>query len=101
MQKLDSPNALIRRPSNAADPLRKPGWQVHTSVADRVREAVSEGAAHSQNALVEAAIIQYLSELRRQALFDSYAEAAADPEFVADMAAVSRDFDPTVSDGLS
>jgi hypothetical protein len=51
------------------DPLRKPGWQVRTSVADAVREAVEEGMAESQNALVERAVLRFLAEKRREKLW--------------------------------
>lgn len=91
---------VARRRHRGADPLRKPGWQVHTSVADAVREAVDEGAAESQNALVEQAILRYLAELRREKLYAAYAEAAQDPAFMADMDDVSGAFDRAVADGL-
>lgn len=83
-----------------ADPLRKPGWQVRTSVADAVREAVEEGVAETQNALVERALLRFLAEKRREKLYTSYAEAARDPAFMADMRAVSDAFETAVADGL-
>lgn len=89
-----------RRRGVPEDPLRKPGWQVHTSVADAVRKAVEEGAAPSQNALVEQAVLRYLEDRRREQLFASYDEAARDPEFIADMRDTTRTFDSAVSDGL-
>ncbi len=82
------------------DPRRRPGWQVRTSVADAVREVVEEGMAESQNALVERAVVRFLAEKRREKLYASYAEAGADPDFMADMRAVSDAFEPTVADGL-
>ena len=90
----------VRRRGAPDDPLRKPGWQVHTSVADAVRMAVEEGAAPSQNALVEQAVLQYLADRRRDQLFASYEEAARDPEFMTDMRDTTRAFDSAVSDGL-
>jgi hypothetical protein len=87
--------------SVAADPLRKTGWQVRQSVADAVREAVANGAADSQNAFVERALIRELRELRRQRVYAAYAEAAADPVFEAEMGAVSAAWDDTVGDGLA
>lgn len=89
-----------RRGSRADDPFRKPGWQVRTSVADAVREAVEEGAAPSQNAFVERAILRHLAELRRDRLFESYEEAAQDPAFLADLQEISDAFEPAVADGL-
>lgn len=88
------------RRGRGTDPLRKPGWQVRTSVADAVREAVEEGVADSQNALVERAVLWFLSEKRREKLYASYAEAARDPAFMADMRDVSDSFESTAADGL-
>jgi hypothetical protein len=90
----------ITRRRRATDPLRKPGWQVRTSVADAVREAVEKGVAESQNALVERAVLRFLAEKRREKLYASYAEAAQDHAFMADMRAVSDEFESTVADGL-
>lgn len=59
------------------------------------------GAAESQNAFVEKAVIRELRELRRQRVYDSYAEAAADPAFREDMATVTRAFEPAVGEGLA
>ncbi len=93
-----APRVTRRRRGN--DPLRKPGWQVRTSVADAVRDAVEEGMAESQNALVERAVVHFLAEKRRERLYASYAEAARDPEFMAEMRAISGAFESTTADGL-
>jgi hypothetical protein len=90
----------VARRRRGTDPLRKPGWQVRTSVANAVREAVEQGVAESQNALVERAVVRFLAEQRREKLYASYAEAAQDPAFMADMRAVSDAFESTVADGL-
>ncbi len=95
-----STQAYPLRRRRGSDPLRKPGWQVHTSVAEAVREAVAEGAAESQNAFVEQAILRYLVEIRREKLYAAYAQAAQDPDFLADMREVSEAFEPAVGDGL-
>jgi hypothetical protein len=94
------PLSHIARRRRATDPLRKPGWQVRTSVADAVREAVEEGMAESQNALVERAVLLFLAEKRREKLYASYAQAAQDPAFMADMHAVSDALESAVADGL-
>lgn len=83
-----------------ADRPRKTGWQVRSSVAEAVKQAVEAGAAESQNAFVERAVIRELRELRRQRVYDSYAEAASDPAFREDMANVTRAFEPAVGEGL-
>lgn len=90
----------IRRRAGGNAPRQKPGWQVPASLAEAVREVVAAGAAESQNAFVERALLRELAELRRERLFAAYAEAAGDPEFNSDMNAVSRSFDSAVADGL-
>lgn len=91
---------LPNRRRSAADPPRKPGWQVRSSVADAVRQAVDEGAAESQNAFVERALVRELRELRRRRVYNAYAAAAEDPSFTAEMEEVTREFEPTAGDGL-
>ncbi len=81
-------------------PLKKVGWQVRRSVADAVREAVERGAAESQNALVEPALVRELRELRRQRIYDAYAQAAADPGFVEDMGSTTTAWEGASGDGL-
>ena len=49
-----------RRPV-VGDPLRKAGWQVRQSVAEAVRDAVENGAADSQDAFVERALVRELA----------------------------------------
>jgi hypothetical protein len=93
-------NSSQRRSSGAADPLRKTGWQVRGSVADAVKQAVEGGAADSQNAFVERALVRELKKLRRQRVHDAYAEAATDPVFMAEMNAVTDAFDATAGDDL-
>ena len=91
---------LPNRRRSANDPPRKPGWQVRSSVADAVRQAVDDGAAESQNAFVERALVRELRELRRRRVYDAYAAAAEDPSFTAEMEEVMREFEPTTADGL-
>ena len=93
----------VTRVGDAAptDRPRKTGWQVRSSVAEAVKQAVEAGAAESQNAFVEKAVVRELRELRRQRVYDSYAEAASDPAFREDMADVTRAFEPAVGEGLA
>jgi hypothetical protein len=91
-------HAVRRR--RGIDPLREPGWQVRTSVADAVRTAVEAGVAENQSALVERAVLRYLAETRREKLYASYREAARDSAFLSDMRAVSDAIDSTAADGL-
>lgn len=92
------PRLRLRRRSG--DPLRKAGWQVRESVAAAVKEAVAGGAAESQNAFVERALLRELKELRRQRVYDAYAAAAADPLFMEDMRSTTAAFDTATADGL-
>lgn len=84
-----------------ADPLRKAGWQVRESLASAVREAVASGAAESQNAFVERALLRELKELRRSRVYEAYGAAAADPLFMKDMHSTTTAFDTTAGDGLA
>jgi hypothetical protein len=90
-----------RRRRAAADPLRKTGWQVRQSVAEAVKAAVERGAAESQNAFVESALIRELKELRRQRVYQAYAQAAADPVFLEDMRSTTSAFEASAGDGLA
>lgn len=90
-----------RRRSRYSDPLRKVSYQIRSSLAEGIRAAVAAGAAPSVNAFVEDAIVERLKELRRERLYAAYAQAAADPEYVAEMAELEGDFDAAAADGLS
>lgn len=91
----------MARRTNLSDPPRKTGYQVRQSVLLAVREAVEEGAAPSQNAFVERALVRELKELRRQRVYAAYTRAALDPAFRADMEATSDGFDAAAGDGLA
>ena len=97
---LSSRSSLYRKTGGPGDRPRKMGWQVRESVAEAVREAVESGAAESQNAFVEEALIRRLRELRRERVYAAYAEAARDPAFRADMEATADAYDVTAHEGL-
>lgn len=80
---------------------RKVGWQVSHFVAEAVKEAVENGAAESQNAFVEDALLRRLKELRREKIYAAYAEAARDGAFMHDMRSATEAFDVTSGDGLA
>lgn len=90
-----------RRRRIAADPPRKVGWQVRQSVAEGVREAVEAGAAESQNAFVEEALVRRLKELRREKIYAAYEEAAEDEAYMEEMRDVTEAFSVADRDGLS
>ena len=91
---------MSRDRSRAKDPLKKTGYQIRLSVVQAVRDAVDQGAAESQNAFVERALVRELEELRRRQVYDAYAEAAGDPAFLKDMGAVTEAYDPWAGEGL-
>jgi hypothetical protein len=95
-----APASLRHRHLDPTDRPKKVGWQVRTSIADAVREVVDEGMYGSQNAFVEDALVRRLREIRQARLYETYAEAAADPDFMADMDAVARDFYGAETDGF-
>ena len=86
--------------SATKDPRQKTGYQLRRSIVLAVRDAVQEGAAESQNAFVERALIRELQELRKKALTAAYEQAALDPVFMEDMCAVDAAWDVTSGDGL-
>jgi hypothetical protein len=90
-----------RRRGTSTDPLKKVTLRLHERVAAAVRAIVDAGEAPSADAFVEEAVLAALRERRRQRVYAAYAEAAADPAFIADMAATTRAFEVTVGDGLS
>ena len=67
----------------------------------RVREAVESGEAKSQNEFVERALRRELSEGRQKRLYASYADAVADPEYVAELGADAVAWDSTAAGGLA
>ena len=82
------------------DPRQKTGYQLRRSVVLAVRDAVHDGAAESQNAFVERALIRELQQLRKQKLASAYEEAARDPAFMQEMRGMDAEWDVTSADGL-
>ncbi|HET6343106.1 MAG TPA: hypothetical protein VFG78_13090 [Gemmatimonadota bacterium] len=91
---------MARKRSSGKDPLKKTGYQIRLSVAQAVREAVDGGAAESQNAFVERALLRELSEIRRRQVYEAYAEAAGDPAFLEDMGDATGAYEASAGDGL-
>ena len=89
-----------RRSASAADPLKKVTVHLHESVSVAIMRMVQLGAATSQGAFIEASVIAKLCEMRREKVYAAYADAAADPGFMADMSATVHAFDATLADGL-
>jgi hypothetical protein len=89
-----------RRRSRRAETRRTVTYQLRAGVADSVRAAVDAGVAPDANTFVEDAIVERLKELRRERLYAAYAEAANDPEYTAEMAEITAEFEPAIGDGL-
>lgn len=93
-------DVLDRGRNTIGEGRRKMGWQVSEAIARAVKEAVDSGAAQSQNALVQEALLNHLKQLRRQELYAAYERAAADPAFMEEMRATEDAFASSVADGL-
>ncbi len=65
-----------------------------------IKEPVENGAAESQNAFVEDALLRRLKALRRDRIYSAYEEAAQDPIFMEDMRSITEAFSGTARDGL-
>jgi hypothetical protein len=88
------------RSDRSAYPRKKPGYQLPEAIVRAVKDAVDQGAAESQNAFVERALIRELREARRRRLYDAYAAAASDPAFMKDMGSTNAAYESTAGDGL-
>ena len=62
-------------------------------LVEKIRSAVSEGAAPSYSAFVERALEEALRSESERRLAGELAEAAQDPLFLADIAEAARDFE--------
>lgn len=90
-----------RRRSSAADPLKKVTLRLRETVTAAIRALVESGGAPSADAFIEEAVVARFRERRQQRVYAAYAEAAADPAFMADMELTNAAFDAAVGDGLS
>lgn len=81
-------------------PKKKPGYQLPEALVLAVKDAVEQGAAESQNAFVERALVRELRVSRLRRLESAYAAAASDPEFLEDMRSTTEAYDCAAGDGL-
>lgn len=103
---------MTRRVSNApplparkrrrapAGTLTKVTFTLHPETVAALRDAVISGQASTASAFVEEAVRERLNRSRRTELYSAYAEAAADPEFMRDMASTTKAFAAADADGL-
>ena len=85
----DSKPGRTRRHRPGSGPLVEISVQMHASTLEAVKRAVEHGAAAGQGEFVEAALIARLRQLRREKVYASYREAAADPAYVDEMNAIA------------
>ena len=90
----------LKRRAGRDDPLQKTGYRIPSSVVAMVREAVETGEAKSQNEFVERALRRELRATHQRQLYEEYAAAARDPEFMEELIRVDREWDVTAGDGL-
>ena len=81
-------------------PRKKPGYQLPEALVLAVKDAVEQGAAVSQNAFVERALVRELEAIRHRRLEMAYDEAASDPAFCEDMRSITTAYDSAAGDGL-
>ncbi len=95
-----SPVTRRRRTASVSDPLKKVTVHLHASVSVAITRLVNQGAAASQGAFIEAAVLAKLREMRREKVYAAYAEAAADTGFMAEMSNTLNAFDTAIADGF-
>ncbi|HYD54267.1 MAG TPA: hypothetical protein VEA99_16650 [Gemmatimonadaceae bacterium] len=91
---------VVRRRRRTETPTIKKSFTLHEDVVQAADAAVRAGAAENLSAFVEAAIEEKLRRTRRAELYGAYQEAAQDPAFMADMRAVTTQFESAEGDGL-
>jgi Arc/MetJ-type ribon-helix-helix transcriptional regulator len=69
----------------STQPKRKVTYSLPQELIDDVARVVSDGAAPSYSAFVEQALTEKVRKAREEALATAFSEAAADPEFLADV----------------
>jgi Arc/MetJ-type ribon-helix-helix transcriptional regulator len=92
--------SAARRRRRSEVPTVKKSFTLHEDVVQAVDAAVKAGEIENQSAFVEAAIEEKLRRSKRAKLYRAYGAAAQDPAFMADMQAVSAQFDDVTGDGL-
>ena len=94
-------SSVVRRRRRSVVPTIKKAFTLHTDVVDAVDAAVHAGEAANMSAFVEIAIQEKLRRSKRERLNGAYEKAAQDSDFMADMHAISAQFDAAAADGLS
>ena len=95
-----SSRPVVRRRSRSQVPLEKKAFSLHADVFQDLKAAVADGLAPNLSAFVEAAVIEKLQRSKRKRLYDTYAQAAQDSAFLADMEQLTQAFGASAADGL-
>ena len=74
------------------NPRRKVTYSLPEELVEAITSVVREGAAPSYSAFVERALNKEVRRAREKALADAFADAAADPGFLADIDETMRAF---------
>ena len=90
----------VRRRRRSGAPTVKKSFTLTEELVRAADAAVAEGGAPNLSAFVQEAIAEKISREKRAKLYAAYAEAALDPQFMAEMREVTAAFDASVADGL-
>ncbi len=71
---------------------RKSTFFLSEEILSEMKEVISIKGIRSQNALVEKALREYISRIKREILRQEYIEASKDPLFLADVEEVEKAF---------
>ena len=74
------------------NPRRKVTYSLPEELVEAITHVVREGAAPSYSAFVERALNEEVRRAREKILADAFADAAADPDFLADIDETMRSF---------
>ena len=71
---------------------KKVTFALSEELLGELKAAASSAEGRSQNALVEAALREYLRKLKREQVRKAFYEASRDPLFLADVESADQDF---------
>ena len=71
---------------------KKSTFYLSQDLLAEIKEIVPAKGLFSQNALVEEALRKYIAEFKRDVLRKQYLEASRDPQFMADIDEIEKDF---------
>lgn len=96
-----SSSQAVRRRRRSEIRTIKKSFTLHEDVVQAAEVAVQEGEAENLSAFFEAAVQEKLRRSKLAALYGAYQAAAQDAVFMAEMRAMTRQFEAISADGLS